>query len=130
MTGPASEFRVNFVVGETIIEKHDLTSRAHVELESAVAEITKHYEMFVSKHKRFIRIQDDVQMAIAHAESEGNFRRSLEVFENKLSFSLKVMERKHVDNDGCNGRLNMFLPKLYGIIKLGLQATSTCSSVS
>lgn len=93
-----------------------------------MAEITKHYEMFVSKHKRFIRIQDDVQMAIADAELEGDIRQSLAVFENKLTFSLKVMERKHGDNDGC--RLNLFLPKLYLVFKLGLRVTSTISSVS
>ena len=96
-----------------------------------MAEITKHYEMFVNKHKRFIRIpEEDVQMAIADAQLESDIRRSLAVFENKLSFSLKVMERKQVDNNGCNGRLNMFLPKLYVVIKLGLRVTSTISSVS
>jgi hypothetical protein len=111
--------------------KPDRTARARTELQSAVVELNAHYEMFLQKHQRFTRIQDGVQKAILAAEIGGDIKRSAEVFEDKLSLSLRVMEAKQEETArGWTSRLKSFLPQLYVMTKLGLRLTSTVSSVS
>jgi len=113
-------------------DEHSRCSNARSELDFAVAELTEHYQIFLTKFGDFVQVHDCLEIAIRDAGNEaGDVRMSAQVFEGTLKESMRLLEAKRRSlRNTWIGKLESFLTRLYPMARLALCLTGAVSEVN
>jgi hypothetical protein len=102
------------------------------ELTIAASEFRQNYELFVSKHRQYITLHDEIDLAARRADSETCASISAEIFSNRIVTVLETMQAKE-ETTGTRKwtrKLGAFLKKVYPIAKLCIGVTSSFAEAS
>lgn len=102
--------------------------RARSELMEAVDKFKEHYEEFAKENRRFVRIENDVHVAIGNAAADKNINRLAKLFGAQISTALLIRDRvRESSTSRWTGKLSDFLTKFYPIARFSLRLTSSIS---
>jgi hypothetical protein len=97
----------------------------------AASEFRQNYELFTSKHRQYITLQDEIDLAARKAESETSPSISAEMFSNRIVTFLEVLQAKEsTPSLKWTRKLGAFLKKVYPIAKLCIGVTNSFSEAS
>jgi hypothetical protein len=102
------------------------------ELTIAALEFRQNYELFTSKHRQYITLQDEIDLAARRAESETNPGISAEIFSKRIVTFLEAVQAKEESTPShkWTRKLGTFLKKVYPIAKLCIGVTSSFAEAS
>ena len=106
-------------------------SRIMTELDGAMAEFRKNYELFAEKHSDVLLLDDEFNGIFQKAEATDDIKRSAQIFGAGIWVVLRTMEtKKNVSKSGWLAKLCTFLTKMYPVAMLSLNLTASVAEVS
>jgi hypothetical protein len=102
------------------------------ELTIAASEFKQNYELFASKHRQYIILQDEIDLAARRAESETSASISAEIFSKRIVTFLEALQAKEEPTQSLKWtrKLGTFLQKVYPIARLCIGVTSSFAQAS
>jgi hypothetical protein len=120
------------VENERDLETKASASDPPCELTIAASEFRQNYELFISKHRQYFILQDEIDLAARRAESERSPSISAEIFSERIVTFLEALQAKEAStpSHGWTRKLGTFLKKVYPIARLCIGVTSSFAEAS
>jgi hypothetical protein len=100
------------------------------QLKSSTEQFFKNYSRFLSKHKQYIKPEEEVQCAIRHAQLKENIWDSARNFENEVKHVLQIKNRREdLSKSKWRNRLGRFITTLFPVARVTLQFTGMIAEV-
>jgi hypothetical protein len=100
------------------------------ELAAATTEFTTNYRQFAEKNKRFVLLDDDLQIAFQSDEVGKDVKQAAQFFRERLRATVQAVEQKHKSVElKWTSKVTSFLSKLYPVAKLSLSVTVAAADV-
>lgn len=105
-------------------------SRLLTELDGAMTEFRKNYELFAKKHSDVLLLDDEFNNAFHKAEATDDIKRSAQIFGDGIWAVLQTMEtKKNARKSTWLGKLGNFVTKVYPVAMLSLNLAAAVGEV-
>ena len=102
-------------------EKPSAASDAQKRLAIVSEQFAKHYNKFLSKHKQYVRVDEEVQLALQYAEGQSDISRSATLFKQYIENVFEIKSRRDQRSQSSwHGKVGRFLTALYPVAKISV----------
>ena len=105
-------------------------SRTLTEMDGAMIEFRKNYELFAKRHSDVLLLDDEFNNAFHKAETTDDIKRSTQIFGDGIWAVLQTMEtKKNARKSTWLGKLGNFVTKVYPVAMLSLNLAAAVADV-